>query len=49
MKKMIKNSRIRKVLTSVLLITGLIVGAASVYAAFLYNKLNQTLGSYCCA
>ncbi|MDQ0875148.1 LCP family protein required for cell wall assembly [Paenibacillus sp. V4I3] len=43
MKKMIKNSRIRKVLTSVLIITGLIVGAASVYAAFLYNKLNQTL------
>lgn len=42
MKKM-KNSRFRKVMTSVLLITGLIVGAASVYAAFLYNKLNQTL------
>ncbi|MGO4276558.1 LCP family protein, partial [Paenibacillus sp. TAF58] len=43
MKKMIKNSRIRKVMLPVLLITGLIVGAASVYAAFLYNKLNQTL------
>lgn len=38
-----KNFRFRKVMTSVLLITGLIVGAASVYAAFLYNKLNQTL------
>ncbi|KQX68737.1 LCP family protein [Paenibacillus sp. Root444D2] len=43
MKKMIKNHRIRKVMTSVLLITGLIAGAASVYAAFLYNKVNQTL------
>lgn len=41
--KNMKNSRFRKVMTSVLLITGLIVGAASVYAAFLYNKLNQTL------
>ncbi|KRF12220.1 LCP family protein [Paenibacillus sp. Soil787] len=43
MKKMIKNSRIRKVMIPVLLITGLFVGAASVYAAYLYNKLNQTL------
>jgi anionic cell wall polymer biosynthesis LytR-Cps2A-Psr (LCP) family protein len=43
MKKMIKNYRIRKIMLPVLMITGLILGAASVYAAILYNKLNQTL------
>ncbi|NRF89729.1 LCP family protein [Paenibacillus frigoriresistens] len=43
MKKMIKNYRIRKIMLPVLMITGLILGASSVYAAILYNKLNQTL------
>jgi LCP family protein required for cell wall assembly len=43
MEKSKKNPRIRKALTSVLLILGLIVGAASVYAAFLTNKWHQTL------
>ncbi|SDN86564.1 transcriptional attenuator, LytR family [Paenibacillus sp. yr247] len=43
MKKIMKFLGRRKALTAVLLITGMIVGSASLYAAYLTNKWHQTL------